>query len=259
MARLADIVVYLDTELRTAEIPDAPTALNGLQLGNPGEVTHVAAAVDYSTVAIHQAIARGADLLLLHHGMYWGGLGRLTGDRYDRLSMLVKHDIAVYSSHLPLDLHPLFGNNAILAGRLGLEPNGGFVKHGSIDVGLRGECDIETAVLVSGMRDLAAAHAGTVITTPIVPGRRTKRWGMCTGAAGASSDSLREAVDCLGLDTLLVGEGPHHTAVYARDLDIAVVYAGHYATETLGVQAMAAELGRKFDIESSFIDAPTGL
>jgi putative NIF3 family GTP cyclohydrolase 1 type 2 len=107
------------------------------------------------------------------------------------------------------------------------------------------------------MRDLAAAYAGTVITTPIVPGRRTRRWGMCTGA-GASVETLREAM-AYGLDTLLVGEGPHHTAVHARDLDIAVIYAGHYATETLGVIAMARELGRRFGVESSFIDAPTGL
>ncbi len=257
-AALDAIVADLDAELRTAEIPDYATALNGLQFTNSGSVTHVAAAVDLSTVAIRAAAARGANLLIVHHGMFWGGLTRLTGHQYERVALLIASDIAVYSSHLPLDVHPRFGNNAILADRLRLTPSGGFAKHGpSFDVGLRGECDVPTATLVDAMRALAAEHGGRAVTTPIEPGRRTRRWGMCTGA-GASSDTLREAVD-LGLDTILVGEGPHHTAVQARDLGIAVIYAGHYATETLGVRSIAQEVARRFGVQSSFVEAPTGL
>jgi dinuclear metal center YbgI/SA1388 family protein len=259
MARLADVVAFLDTELRTPEIPDYATALNGLQFGNTasGEVTHVAAAVDYSTIAIREAAARGADLLLLHHGMFWGGLTRLTDNHFERIDLLVRHGIAVYSSHLPLDVHPRYGNNALLAGRLGLTPSGGFARHATIDVGVRGTCDVATETLVAGMRGLAAAHGGVVVTTPIAGGRRTRTWGMCTGA-GASPDTLREAVD-YGLDTLIVGEGPHHTAVHARDLGIAVIYGGHYATETLGVEALGREVAQRFAVQTSFIDAPTGL
>jgi dinuclear metal center YbgI/SA1388 family protein len=259
MARLADVVAFLDTELRTREIPDYATALNGLQFGDAtnAEVTHVAAAVDYSTVTIREAVARGANLLLLHHGMFWGGLTRLTEYHFERIELLVRHGIAVYSSHLPLDVHPRYGNNALLAARLGLTPSGGFARHATIDVGVRGTCDVATETLVTAMRELATAHDGVVVTTPIAAGRRTRAWGLCTGA-GASPDTLREAMD-YGLDTLIVGEGPHHTAVHARDLGIAVIYGGHYATETLGVEAVAHAVAKRFTLESSFIDAPTGL
>jgi dinuclear metal center YbgI/SA1388 family protein len=256
-APLTKTVEFLDRELRTAEIPDYSTALNGLQLANGGTVSHVAAAVDYSTLTIRQAVAVGADLLILHHGMFWDGMTRFSGMHYERLSLLVTSGVAVYSSHLPLDIHPVHGNNALLAQRLGLTPSGGFARYSGVDVGLRGECDVETAALVAGMRQLAAAHSGTAHTTPIPLGRRTRRWGMCTGA-GASSDTLREAVE-YGLDTLLVGEGPHHTAVHARDLDLAVVYAGHYATETLGVEAIGRAVAAQFGLSYTFIDAPTGL
>jgi putative NIF3 family GTP cyclohydrolase 1 type 2 len=217
MVRLADVVALLDAELRTPDIPDYPTALNGLQFGSAtsGEVTHVAAAVDYSTVTIREAANRGADFLLVHHGMFWGGLARVTEHQFERVELLVRHGIAVYSSHLPLDVHPLFGNNALLAGRLGLTPSGGFARHANIDVGLRGTCDVATDALAAAMRTLATAHQGVVVTTPIAPGRRTRAWGLCTGA-GASPETLREALD-YGLDTLIVGEGPHHTAVQARD------------------------------------------
>jgi dinuclear metal center YbgI/SA1388 family protein len=257
IARLDDIVTFLETELRTGEIPDYSTALNGLQLANSGSVSHVAAAVDYSTVAVKAAAARGADLLLLHHGMFWGGLTRLTGFHYERISGLLKHDIAVYSSHLPLDVHPRFGNNALLASRLGLTPSGGFAKHDGINVGLRGEANVETTTLCVRLQALASEHGGAIVTTPVDEGRITKSWGMCTGA-GASNETLREA-QTIGLDTLIVGEGPHHTAVHARDMGLIVIYAGHYATETLGVSALAEAVGQRFGIASSFIAAPTGL
>jgi dinuclear metal center YbgI/SA1388 family protein len=254
---LQQVVSYLDDELKTAEIPDYSFALNGLQLANRGMVSHVAAAVDFSLVSIRKAIHHGADLLMLHHGMFWGGVAPLTGVQYERLALLLEHDIAVYGSHLPLDVHPVFGNNAILAKQLGLSATGEFLRHKHIHVGLSGSANIETAIVAAALAHLARAHEGSLRTTPIEPGRVTRRWGMCTGA-GASSESLQEAVD-LGLDTLIVGEGPHHTAVQARDLGIVVLYAGHYATETLGVRAIAEELGRRFGLEVSFIDAPTGL
>jgi dinuclear metal center YbgI/SA1388 family protein len=257
MAALTDVVTYLDSELRTAEIGDHATALNGLQFANSGTVTHIAAAVDFSTAAIRVAAARGANCLLVHHGMFWGGLASLTGYRHERVRLLVERDIAVYSSHLPLDLHPSFGNNALLAKRLGLTATGGFANYGRFDIGLRGECDMSTDRLVAAMRDLAAEYEGRVVTTPIEPGRRTRRWGICSGA-GATGETIHEAIE-YGLDTLLVGEGPHHSAVLARDANIAVVYGGHYATETLGVRAIAAAVGERFGISVSFVHAPTGL
>jgi len=151
------------------------------------------------------------------------------------------HGVAVYSSHLPLDAHPTFGNNVLLARAFGLEPAGGFARYRTIDVGMRGECDCETASLFSRAAAFARLRGGVARSTDIAPGRRTRRWGICTGA-GASSETLLEA-QTLEIDTLIVGEGPHHTAVAADDAGIVVIYTGHYATETLGVTALALPTG----------------
>lgn len=253
---LESLVAWCDATLRTAEVPDYPGALNGLQLANDGVVSRIAAAVDGSQRAIDAAVEAGADLLLLHHGLFWGGAQRLTGAYGGRIRTLVTRGIAVYASHLPLDLHPDLGNNPRLALALGLAPKGGFGRFQSIQVGVHGEADLETAALAARFAAVVAPHGGRLHHTPIAPGRRTRRWGVITGS-GASSDSLREAA-ALGIDTLITGEGPHHTAVEAPELGIVVLYGGHYATETLGVAALAERLGTEFGLPWSFLEAPTG-
>lgn len=257
MPTLADIAAYLDAELNIATIPDYPGAMNGVQVENVGDVTRVATAVDFSSFTIRAAIEAGAQLLLVHHGMFWGGTQAITGRHYERLRALIHANVAVYSAHLPLDVHAVFGNNALLANRLGLTPSGGFARFQTLDVGLSGESDISTSTLVGRAESLAHENGGAVVVTPIDANRMTRRWAVCTGA-GASSSTLAEAIE-RGIDTLIVGEGPHHTAVEARDAGIAVIYAGHYATETLGVRALGAELERRFGVTSAFIEAPTGL
>ena len=259
MPTLDRLSQFLDATLAIGDIPDYPNAVNGVQLANVGEIERVAAAVDFSTETVAGAIDAGARLLLVHHGMFWGGVQPLTGHRHQRLWMLVTHDVAVYAAHLPLDVHPTLGNNALLAARLGLEPSGGggFAVYQSIEVGLRGSCDIPTRVLADRASALAAEHRGVCVATTFDTDRVTRTWGICTGA-GADSSTLREAVHH-GLDTLIVGEGPHHTAVEARELGIVILYAGHYATETLGVRALGERLAREFGMTSTFIDAPTGL
>lgn len=257
MPRAQVIAERLDALLRTAEIPDYPAALNGLQFASRGEVRRVATAVDFSSYVVREAVAARAQMLLVHHGMFWNGLQVVTGLVYERYCDLVRHDIAVYSAHLPLDMHPELGNNALVARRLGLEPSAGFARYKTIDVGLSGNADIDTATVVERARRLAREAAGEVVVTPFDSTRRTRHWAVCTGA-GADSDTIREAAE-RGIDTLIVGEGPHHTAVQARDLGIVVVYAGHYATETLGVRALGDYVAKEFGVESQFIDAPTGL
>lgn len=257
MASLDAIVRFLDEELRTREVPDYPGALNGLQVGNSGSVSHVAAAVDFSSAAVDGAAARGADLLLVHHGMFWGGAAPLTGHAYRRAATIFARNIAVYSSHIPLDLHPRFGNNVLLARELGLVPSGGFAQLRGVAVGVMGETEMPTSAVADRASAFARRHGGTLVTTPLRDGQVTRRWGMCTGA-GASADTLREAAE-LRLDTLIVGEGPHHTAVQAMDSGLTILYAGHYATETLGVTAIAEELAGRFGVKASFIEAPTGL
>jgi dinuclear metal center YbgI/SA1388 family protein len=254
---LGDVVDALDAELRTRDVPDYGGAVNGLQLANAGTVRRVAVGVDFSRTAVDDAVAAGAQLLVVHHGMFWGGARPIVGAAYERLRALVMHDVAVYASHLPLDVHPTLGNNAQLARQLSLVPNGGFARYKTIDVGVSGEADEPTTAVAERVAAFAARWGGTVRHTPIAPGRVTRRWGICTGA-GASSDSLAEATE-RGLDTLIVGEGPHHTAVEAVERDLVVIYAGHYATETLGVRALGAWLEARFGVPWTFVGEPTGL
>jgi len=252
-----EIASYCDTFLDTVGCPDYPNALNGLQLSGGKPIKAVAAAVDFSTRAIESATATGANLLIVHHGMFWGGLERLVGGAYRRLSLLIGQEMSVYSSHLPLDRHPALGNNVLLAKELGLEPAGTFARHGQIFIGVSGAADVETVVLRERARKFARSCGGEVRATTMASGRRTKRWAICTGA-GASAETLEEAAE-MGVDTLIVGEGPHWTAVSAEERGLAVIYAGHYATETLGVRALARHLGEKFSLPWSFVEAPTGL
>lgn len=257
MPRLSEIREFLDAILDVAAIPDYPNAVNGVQFENEGDITHLAAAVDFSTYAVRGAADVGARLLLVHHGMFWSGVQPFTGHRVKAIRELIRHDMAVYSAHLPLDVHPELGNNTLLADRLGLTPTGRFARFQTIEVGLRGSSNIPTREIADRARALAAEFGGTLVASPFQPDRVTRAWAMCTGA-GADSVTLREAA-MLGIDTLVVGEGPHHTAVEARELGIVVLYAGHYATETLGVRALATSVGERFGIETSFIDLPTGL
>jgi len=256
MSSSADLTAYTDELMNTASTPDYPNAVNGLQLENRSPIRGIAAAVDFSTRAIQGAIEKGANFLIVHHGMFWGGIGPFSGPSYRTLRMLMENDIAVYSSHLPLDRHPALGNNALLAAELGLTPNGSFARFQDIFIGASGESDIETASLVARARNFAKSY-GEIRTSVIASGRQTRKWGICTGA-GASAETLSEAL-IEEIDTLIVGEGPHWTAVHAEEHGLAIIYAGHYASETLGVRALAQHLAARYELPWSFISAPTGL
>jgi dinuclear metal center YbgI/SA1388 family protein len=256
MADLGAVVQYLDSELRIHEVPDYDAALNGLQLSNSGQVSRIAAAVDFSGAAISSAMREKAQLLLVHHGMFWH-TERLVGTAYTRLRDAIRGDLAVYSAHLPLDAHPSMGNNALLARELGLEVTGGFGRYKTIDIGVRGQADIPTKALADRLSDFARPYATTVVSTPFEPSRTTRSWAIVTGA-GASTETLEEA-RARDIDTLIVGEGPHHTAVRAIDDGVVVIYAGHYATETLGVRALAERTASHFGMSWTFLNIPTGL
>ena len=257
MTTSEELATCADRLLDSANCPDYPNALNGLQMSNRKPVAGIAAAVDFSSRSIEGAVRNGANFLVVHHGMFWTGLERMVDVAYRRLRTLIEHDIAVYSSHLPLDRHPSFGNNVLLARQLGLEPSGPFARRGEIFIGVSGAADVETATLCKRAQEFAKSCGGEIRATTIPRDRRTKRWAICTGA-GASAETLQEAAH-MGIDTMIVGEGPHWTAIAAEERGLAIIYAGHYATETLGVRALAQHLGEKFDLPWSFVEAPTGL
>lgn len=257
MTQLAELVSYLDTELRSAEVPDYDAAFNGLQLANGGEVTRVAAAVDYSANTVAGALREKADLLIVHHGMFWRGSHPIVGVAFDRLHDAIGGGLAIYASHIPLDLHPAWGNNVLLAKELALKPDSVFGQFRGVEIGVSGTSDLVTETIVERARAFSAQFETALVATPFPPGHRTRRWAIITGA-GANSSTLAEA-RARGVDTLIVGEGTHHTAVEAMELGLVVLYGGHYATETLGVRALALHLASRFGVSSVFVNVPTGL
>jgi dinuclear metal center YbgI/SA1388 family protein len=249
MPALADIVRFLDRELRIAEIPDYSGAVNGLQLQNDGKVTRVACAVDASLPVIRKAIAAGADLLVVHHGMFWQGVQPLTEAFYRKIHEAMNANLAIYSAHLPLDVHPRWGNNALLAEAIGMTLTGTFLPYKGQPVGVTGEIDLSREEL---QQRLESAVGGRVLLCPAGPAR-LKRIGLCTGGAGS------EVAAAAGLDAFISGEGPHWSYPLAEEMGLNLFLAGHYATETFGVRQLGEVLSTDFGIESIFLDHPTGL
>lgn len=259
---LREVVTYLDHYLRIKEIPDETNAVNGLQVENSGQVGGIVAAVDASQATIDGVIAtlepgQPPPMLLVHHGLLWDGNIPLTGRRYRRVAALLDHDIPLYCAHIPLDVHPEVGNNAVLAERLGIRVEGWFGNYRGIAMGVWGHAPASLPTRESVALELdRVLHTMKGSATLIAGGpERPARIGIITGGAGNMIAEARAA----GLDTFVTGEGPHHTYFDAMELGVNVVYAGHYATETLGVQALASHLADRFELEWDFHDHPTGL
>ncbi len=251
MGRLVEVVDYLDRYLGIEGFPDSPNAVNGLQIENSGRITRIAAAVDASTRTLEAAAEQGANLLILHHGLFWGGLQPVTGSLGRQIRMAFEHDIAVYGAHLPLDAHPVVGNNACLSRAIGLKSLKLFLEYQDRCIGMQGTW--------SGSRDQLLKktwHAldGEVKAFEFGP-TRPKRIAVITGAAGSDIHRVAAA----GIDTFITGEAPHWAAVAAEELGINLFLGGHYATETFGVKALSAHLAKKFSLPWKFIDFPTGL
>ena len=251
MASLSEIVSYTDRFLRIRDIGDWDNALNGLQIENSGRVTRIGAAVDVSTRVLTAAVARDVDLLIVHHGLFWPGLQPLRGALRRQLQLAFENDIALYSAHLPLDIHERVGNNAQLVAAVGLKSAKPFLEEKGQPVGLRIRASLQRAELV---RKLENALNVPVKVFGFGP-KKTRTIGVVTGAAG--SEIYRVADE--GIDTFITGEAPHWAAVAAEELGVNLLLGGHYATEVFGVKTLAAHLSKRFRVPWEFIDCPTGL
>jgi dinuclear metal center YbgI/SA1388 family protein len=251
MADLTEVVEYLHGYLNVAEVPDSDGALNGLQVSNSGTVGRIGAAVDASERTIAEAIRRGCDLLLVHHGLFWDGNVPVTGRRYRKLRTLLAADTAVYSAHLPLDVHAEVGNNAILARELGVELEGRFGDYRGMALGWWGRLELKRETLGARLDVVLGGRVRMLGFGPEV----VRPVGVITGGGGG----MIGAAVAAGLDAYITGEGAHHTYFDAEESGINVYYGGHYATETWGVKALAAHLESRFDLPWEFIDLPTGL
>jgi len=251
MASLSEIVSYTDEFLRIREIGDWDNSLNGLQIENSGRISRIGAAVDVSTRILTEATTKNVDLLIVHHGLFWPGLQPVTSALRRQLQLAFENNIALYSAHLPLDIHPKVGNNAQLIATLGLKSAEPFLEEKGQPVGLKTRASIPRSDLV---RKLRRALSGPIKAFNFGP-KQTRVIGIVTGGAG--SEIYRVAEE--NVDTFITGEAPHWAAVAAEELGMNLLLGGHYATEVFGVKALAAHLSKRFRIPWEFIDYPTGL
>lgn len=248
---LEPLLQFLDGYLDVAEFPDYPNALNGLQLAGPTRVERVCAAVDASEASISAALSRGADLLLVHHGLFWEGLRPITGRLHRRIAPAVEGKLGVYAAHLPLDAHPEVGNCAVLARELGMAPEERFGEYRGAAIGWTGSLEMGREDFLSRVEEVVG---GAVRLIPGGP-ETLRRVAVLTGGGGSFvAEAARSEVDAL-----VTGEGTHHTYFDAVELGVNVYFAGHYATEVWGVRALAEEIERRFAVPWEFLDFPTGL
>jgi len=251
MKSLSEIVNYTNDFLRVREIGDWDNALNGLQIENSGGVSKIGASVDVSTRVLADAAKQNVDLLVVHHGLFWPGLRPVTGALRRQLKIAFENNLALYSAHLPLDLHPRLGNNAQLAAALGLKSNQPFFEEKGQLIGVKARvsspCDELDCNLQKALR-------GPVKAFMFGP-KKTGTIGIITGGAGSEIYKVAQE----GIDTFITGEAPHWAAVAADELGMNLLLGGHYSTEVFGVKALAAHLSKRFKIPWIFIDCPTGI
>ena len=254
--QLGEVVRQADQWLTPERFTDYDGAVNGLQFENRGQVSRIAAAVDASFTVLQQVAATKADLLVVHHGLFWSKTVPWTGRRAELLRWLVERDLAVYSMHLPLDAHPTLGNCAQLGRALGFRNLKPFFREPTRPGQFIGW---QTTLARPWPRaELAHRLAELLGRMPVVlagGGPNCRRIGICTGGAGSQLALAQQE----GVDTFITGEGPHWTHGLAEDLKLNVFYGGHYATETFGVKALTSKLARLFRVPWEFVDHPSGL
>ena len=241
---------YLDEALDIHSIKDSPKAVNGLQVESAGEITKVGLAVDLCMATIRMAEEKNCGMMFVHHGMFWDGLQPVTGTRYEKLSAMIKANMGLYSAHIPLDVHPVLGNNRALADMLGMRSLEPFGEYEGMKIGLKGKVDRQPAQTLGKTLEEKLGASSRVIG-----GGEVETVGVVTGGAG---DIVRQAID-ENLDCYITGEGANHNYHEAVEGKCVLILSGHYATEKGGVLAVGRRLTEKFDIDCEFLDYPTGL
>ncbi|MBK8987456.1 MAG: Nif3-like dinuclear metal center hexameric protein [Chloroflexi bacterium] len=247
-----DLLSYLDAYLRLAEFKDYGP--QGLQVEASGEVIRkIALSVDTAPPVIAAAADWGADMLLVHHGILWRTVERLAGPLGRRVRLLLQHDIHLYAAHLALDGHPEVGNNAVLARLLDVTIDGWWCAPMGLPIGVWGQ-----AATAPTLPQFVQTIEEQLSTTARVLAHGPQTVSQVAIISGFGADEVHEA-KALGCDTLLTGETSHANYWAAADYGLNVIYAGHYATETVGVQALGQHLAENFGLEAKFFDFPTAM
>ncbi|MCK6510305.1 Nif3-like dinuclear metal center hexameric protein [Myxococcota bacterium] len=252
MIKLPALCEYLDGFLQIKAFRDI--AQNGLQVEGAEEVRHIAVAVDARQQTFQQAAACGAQLLICHHGLFWGRSELLCGTHYQRIKTLIHNDLGLYAAHLPLDAHLEVGNNAVLARALQLQDLEPWGDYKGQTIGIRGHLPraIKTTTFVDRVAQTLRPFDG--FAKLFGQGKPSIREiAILTG--DAAMDIHQAAQD--GIDLLLTGETNHVAAVMAHELPTYLLCGGHYATEVWGVRALADHLKARFDLHTTFLHLPT--
>jgi dinuclear metal center YbgI/SA1388 family protein len=247
-----ELVGYLDNYLRVEEIEDK--SQNGLQVEGPDEVTKVAFAVDGCQRSFEQAVDEGAQLLVVHHGLFWSESTLLTEIHFHRVKTLIEGRCGLYAMHLPLDAHPEVGNNVELARLLKLEDIRPFAEYHGLEIGVLGVLDPPLDMPAFIGRLVEALGRPPIRVLDYGPEEIRSVGCVSGGAASMMDQAARE-----GVDAYVTGETSHASYHEAIERGLNVFFAGHYATETLGVKALARHVEDTFDIETVFLDIPTGM
>jgi dinuclear metal center YbgI/SA1388 family protein len=250
LVRLDDLIAFLDDVLEPAEFPDLGP--NGLQVPGAAEVARVVTGVTARRELIDRAVASGAQLVLVHHGLFWDFLPTgLSPMLAERLRPLFKHDVALAGYHIPLDAHAEHGNNALIAEGLGCSGHEPFGEWRGRAIGRAGTFPGDGIPAAELVDRVGALTGGAPLHFAGGP-ERVRRIGI---VSGAGADVLPEAV-ARGLDAFLTGEPREHVMGDALESGIHFLAAGHYATETFGVRRLGDLLEQRFGIEHVFVDLP---
>jgi dinuclear metal center YbgI/SA1388 family protein len=246
-----ELVHYLDRYLRIDAIADYGP--QGLQVEGAGEVTRIAFTVDAGLPCIDAAIKIGAQMQIVHHGLFWGAQELIRGPFGRKIQRLLQANLNLYAAHLPLDAHPELGNNVELARLLELTVESWFCNVKGTDIGVIAAASdgLTLDMLAAALKSRLGAEARALAHGPAL----VKRVAI---VSGSGIDHAREAA-ALGADTFITGETSHAHFYTAVELGMNVLFAGHYATETVGLKALGRHLNGKFGLETVFIDLPTGM
>lgn len=244
------LVTYLDEYLDIAAIEDE--SHNGLQVQGGARVSKLAYAVDASVQTIQAAVRSNTDMLVVHHGLFWGRHQQIVGSLYKRVAMLIRNDLSLYTAHLPLDCHPEVGNNVELARLFGWDIVGKFAEFNKTPIGAlaRPEAPLSRDTL----REIVESALGSPADMLPFGPDKVRLIGVVSGGAAKFAEEAKQR----GCDALVTGESSHSAYHTARDAGINLVYGGHYATETVGLEALSRHLKKTFGLPGRFISAPTG-
>ncbi len=251
---IRDFSQWLNEQLNLSEFSSSDASMNGMQVSRRSrEISRLALAVDACAEVFQRSADQDADALLVHHGLFWGKPVAVTGGHYQRLSLLLHHDIALFAAHLPLDAHPEVGNNAAIAAALGLKDTEPFGEYHGHMIGCRG--NLPRPMTVSEiLEQLEWDQEDDVCVLPFGPDRHTSV-GIISGGA---AKSVQDAIDA-GLDLFITGENSHQVYHDCLETGITMIAGGHYRTEVYGLQKLAERIEAETDITTVFVDVPTGL